>query len=136
MFLCSFPVHQAAYLCVLLLPGHRLWHHLLQPLDKPVEHPADKKPLLELAAKAFLRHQLSLWLPEPGRRCPRGYLAPSKAPGWGLRAAPGSGRPWAATAFTAAGALGALGFDFAWVLVPSVPAQVYWREGGLTIEVS
>lgn len=27
-------------LCVLLLPGHRLWHHLLQPLDKPSKHAA------------------------------------------------------------------------------------------------
>lgn len=34
---------QAAYLRVLLLPAHRLWHHLLQPLDEPSKHAAEQK---------------------------------------------------------------------------------------------
>lgn len=47
------PAQQTAYLCILLLPGHRLRHHLLQPLDKPGKHPGDQKPLSDLAAGAF-----------------------------------------------------------------------------------
>ena len=52
-FMHPLPIQQTAYLCVLLLPGHRLRHHLLQPLDQPGKHPGDQKPLLDLAAGAF-----------------------------------------------------------------------------------
>lgn len=47
------PIQQTAYLCVLLLPGHWLRHHLLQLLDQPGKHPGDQKQLLDLAAEAF-----------------------------------------------------------------------------------
>jgi len=77
------PSQQTPYLRLLLLPGHRLRHHLLQPLDKPGKHPGDQKPPLDLAAEAFAPTAAAPLATIPRQKLP--LCLPAAVPSQGLR---------------------------------------------------